>query len=195
VSAPQPTQDDPRGYSILMPSGWSRYRVDADGKAAFQAKAVARMKAIGRPDLDVQMRLLISEQWKQLERTKAFAVYLPDQETNEWRPPISIAARKVAGSVGTDFETEVRNRFGVVPEKVSTPLGEILRWRSSHSGSGELAEVRTVTLGYAFPAPVPQARLGLVFIAVLPHPDDVEPDVIEGSVELVDTIMETFRWR
>lgn len=188
-------QTDPRGFSIMMPTGWSRYRVDAEGRAAFQGKAVARMKALGRPDLDVQLRLLISEQWKQLERTRAFAVYLPDEETSEWRPPVSIAARKIAGVEGTDFDSEVRRRFDVVPERIATPLGDVLRWRTAHSGSGELAEVRTVTLGYGFAAPVPEPRLGLVFVAVLPHPVDADPEVIEGSVELVDTIMETFRWR
>lgn len=189
------TGSEPRGYSLLMPDGWSRYRVDDEGRAQFRARAVARMKAMGRPDLDVQMRLLIGEQWRELERTRAFAIYLPDQETRGWRPPLSIAARQIAAREGSDFAAEVLARFGAVPETFETPIGDVLRWRTSHRGAGDLAEVRTVTLGYGFPAPVPAPRVGLVFVAVLPHPDDAAEEIVEGAVELVDTIMETFRWR
>lgn len=186
---------DPRGFSILMPEGWSRYRVDDEGRTQFRARAAARMKALGRPDLDVQIRMLVNEQWRELERTRALAVYLPDRETSAWRPPVSIAARKVAAPQGSHFEAAVRERFGALPERLDTPLGQVLRWRSSQRGSGELSELHSVTLGYAFPAPVPDPRVGLAFIAVLPHPDDVVEQTIEGAVELIDTIMETFRWR
>lgn len=186
---------EPRGYSLLLPDGWSRYRVNAEGRREFRARAMQRMRALGRPDLDVQVRLLIDEQWRELERSHSYAVYLPDRETVAWRPPVSIAVRKLAAVEGREFESAVRERYNVVPETLTTPIGPLLRWRSTHRGSGDWAEVQTVTLGYGFPAPAVRSRLGLVFVAVMPHPDDVDPAIIEGSVELIDTIMETFRWR
>lgn len=102
---------------------------------------------------------------------------------------------QLAAVEGREFESAVRERYNVVPETLTTPIGPLLRWRSTHRGSGDWAEVQTVTLGYGFPAPAVRSRLGLVFVAVMPHPDDVDPAIIEGSVELIDTIMETFRWR
>ncbi|MFS2243108.1 hypothetical protein [Microbacterium sp. OR16] len=72
------TDEQPGGFSILFPSGWTRYFVDDEGRKALTSRLSAQIRALGRPDLDVEARMLINQQWKQLQGRRVGSIYLPD---------------------------------------------------------------------------------------------------------------------
>lgn len=184
------------GFQIMMPPGWSRYRANDQGKAQLSAKLAAKVKRASRPDLDVQLRLLINEQWRRLAATQVHSVYLPDQELDGIALlPMSIAMRQLTSATGAQFADGLRAFAKSDVETFDTAIGPILRWRLDSRPDGDLREIVNRTLGYGFPLPGDNQRRGLVFVASLPHLADTDPSMIDGMTELTDTIMETFRWR
>lgn len=187
-------REAPTGFHIMMPPGWSRYLADDEGKKALIAKTTARMKELGRPDLDAQARTLVEAQWRKLRATRVTAIYLPG-DTSEPVPPASIAVRQHVAGEGVDFHGSVRAMAGGAVESFDTPIGVISRWQSDTAGTGELAEVRSRQIGYAFAVPDADQRRGLIFLAAIPYPNDADPRMVTALTELMDTVMETFRWR
>lgn len=189
----------PTGFHIMMPPGWARYTVDDAGKRALIARISERMKALGRPDLDAQSRTLVEGQWRQLLATKASAVYLPGEREDDVVTPMTIAVRQFSAPAGRDFETAVRALARVAVDRIEGPYGPILRWTNAQNGTGELAEVRSRLIGYAFPLPAASdsssSSRGLVFLTSIPHLSDTDAEMVDGLTELSDTILETFRWR
>jgi len=183
----------PAGFRISLPPGWSRYLVDDEGKRALIHKTSARMKALGRPDLDAEARTLVEVQWRRLLASRVSAVYLPG-ETEEVLPPASIAARQYVAEPGADFHTSVRALSKNIAETIETPYGPVTRWESDEQGEGDFASIRTRRLGYGFGLPGENVRRGMVFFASIPYPDDADPLMVSALTELVDTVMETFRW-
>ncbi len=189
VEAPAPT-----GFHILMPPGWQRYLVDDDGKRTFEARISARMKQLGRPDLDAQLRSLIEAQWRKLGATKVSAVYLPGHSEGAPMTPASIAVKQYVGAPGRDFEASVRALVSDPVERFDTPIGSILRWVGELRGKDQLSEVSSRQIGYGFPLPGESERRGLIFLAAVPYLADTDPLMVDALTEMCDTIMETFRW-
>lgn len=197
----------PTGFHIMMPAGWQRYRVDDEGKRALTAQVSARMKALGRPDLDVEVRLLVAAQWRRLIETKVSAVYLPGPRDEGELTPASIAAIRHVAPKGKDFESSVRAMAGGPVERFETPAGLFLRWVAYGKGAGELESVKSRQIGYGMPLPAGRAgagadagpegaeRRGMIFLASIPYLPDTDPVMLEALTEMTDTIMETFRWR
>lgn len=184
----------PKGFHILMPPGWRRFAADEAGRRELTALVSERMKALGRPELDVEARLLIGEQWRRLRESRVDAVYLSGPSDDGVVLPASIAAARHAAPTGSDFATAVRSLAGVPVTEFDTPMGTVLRWDRTVPGAGDLAEVRSRQIGYGIAAPG-DPRLGMIFHAAIPALDDTDARLVEGMVELLDTIMETFRWR
>lgn len=184
----------PTGFHIMMPPGWVRYLADDEGKKALIAKTSARMRELGRPDLDAQARTLVEVQWRRLRTLRISAVYLPG-ETTEPTPPASIAVRQHVAGPGADFHASVRSIADTAPEEIETPVGLISRWQTDSPGEGELSQIRSRQIGYAFALPGEGERRGLIFVAAIPYPADADPQMVESLTNLIDTVMETFRWR
>jgi hypothetical protein len=178
-----------------MPAGWQRYMVDDEGKRLLTAAVSARMKELGRPDLDVQMRLLIQSQWRQLGASKVSAVYLPGKRDDDLMTPASIAVKQYVGAPGRDFEASVRAMVTDPVERFDTPIGPILRWVGQLRGKDEMSTINSRQVGYAIPLPGGNERRGLLFLAAVPFLDETDPRMVDALTELCDTIMETFRWR
>ncbi|MCP2635104.1 hypothetical protein K0817_000810 [Microbacterium sp. HD4P20] len=184
------------GFRILMPPGWSQYRVDEAGRARFMEKLSARMKQIGNPELDVRLRMLANAQWRRLEQTRTHSVYFPDREIDGLAHlPLSLAVRQHVAPSGTVFADGLGSLTTTAIETYDTATGPIQRWQSEKAGSDDMAGITTRAVGYGFAVPGADGRRGLVFLATIPYPDDADPVLVEGATELVDSIMETFRWR
>ncbi|WP_203582293.1 hypothetical protein [Microbacterium hibisci] len=185
---------EPSGFHIMMPPGWVRYLVDAEGKAALVAQATAKMRELSRPDLDAQARSMIQSYWQTLIRQRISAIYLPTG-SGEAGIPLSIAAKQHAAPPGVPFE-ESLPALAVAPiERFETPIGVILRWQKDSRGRDEMAGVTSRQVGYGFPLPIAGDRRGMVFLASIAYPDDAAPEAVALMTETSDTIMETFRWR
>jgi len=185
------------GFSISMPTGWRQFLVDDEGRAALTAQASRRFKDLGRPDLDVQVRMMVSEQWRKLQSARITAIYLPGPDERQTVLPVSIAVRQHQAPAGVGFEQSVRGMVGSAPVEVfQAPFGTVFRWMSGSTGSGELAEVRSTQIGYAMPLPGEEGeRRGMLFFASIASLEDTDPQMLELLSEGVDTIMETFRWK
>lgn len=184
------------GFRLLLPPGWSRYRVDDDGRKAFIAKLSARMKQVGDPELDVRLRMLASAQWRRLEQTRTHSVYFPDREVQGLAHlPLSLAVRQHVAPPDVEFADDLTTLTRAAIETYDTAIGPIQRWESETRGSDDTAGMTTRALGYGFALPGVDGRRGLVFTGTVPYPDDADPVIVEGATELMDSIMETFRWR
>lgn len=182
------------GFRIMMPPGWSQYRVDDEGRKQFIAKVSARMKQLGQPELDVRLRMLATAQWRRLEQTRTHSIYLADREVEGLTHlPLSIAVRQQVGQTG--FAEGLRSLTTAEIVTFDTAIGPILRWESTKPGEGELAGITVRSVGYGFPLPEENPRRGLVFSVSLPYPDDADPLLVDAAIELADSIMETFRWQ
>lgn len=184
----------PSGFHIMMPPGWVRYLVDADGKAALVAQATSRMRQLSRPDLDAQARSMIQSYWQTLTRQRISAIYLPSEAGDEGLP-LSIAVKQHAAPEGAAFEASLPALAGAPIERFETPVGMVLRWQKDSHGHDEMAGVTSRQIGYGFPLPIAGDRRGMVFLASIAYPDDAAPDAVALLTETSDTIMETFRWR
>ena len=189
-----PPASEPRGFHIMMPPGWVRYLVDADGKAALVAQATSRMRQLSRPDLDAQTRSMIQSYWQTLTRQRISAIYLPSDAGDDGLP-LSIAVKQHAAPEGVAFEASLPALAGASIERFETPVGVVLRWQKDSRGRDEMAGVTSRQIGYGFPLPIAGDRRGMVFLASIAYPDDAAPDAVALLTETSDTIMETFRWR
>jgi len=178
----------------MMPPGWVRYLVDADGKAALVAQATSRMRQLSRPDLDAQSRSMIQSYWQTLTRQRISAIYLPSDAGDDGLP-LSIAVKQHAAPEGVAFEASLPALAGASIERFETPVGVVLRWQKDSRGRDEMAGVTSRQIGYGFPLPNAGDRRGMVFLASIAYPDDAAPDAVALLTETSDTIMETFRWR
>ncbi|QMU97094.1 hypothetical protein FVO59_07535 [Microbacterium esteraromaticum] len=184
------------GFRIMMPPGWSQYRVDEESRQRFVAKVSERAKALGQPEFDVRLRMLANSQWRRLEQTRTHSIYLADREVEGLAHlPLSIAVRQQVAPVGADFAAGLRGLTTAEIVTHDTAIGPIQRWESTVEGTGDLAGITTRSVGYGFALPGEQERRGLVFIASLPYPDDADPLLVDAAIELSDSIMETFRWQ
>ncbi|MBS1696794.1 MAG: hypothetical protein JST25_00115 [Actinobacteria bacterium] len=184
------------GFRIMMPPGWSQYRVDEEGRKAFIARIAERMKQIGRPDLDVQIRMMATSQWRRLEQTRTHSIYLADREIEGLTHlPLSIAVRQHVAPIGATFAAGLRSLTTAEVVTFDTAIGPVQRWETRVAGTDDLAGVTVRSVGYGFALPEQDTRRGLIFTASLPYPDDADPALVEAAVELSDSIMETFRWR
>jgi len=184
------------GFRLMMPPGWSRYRVDEEGRKQFMAKLGARMKELGHPELDVRLRMLAGTQWRRLEQTRTHSVYLPDREVEGLVSlPVSIALRQHVAPVGVLFGDALRDLTSARIDVNDTAIGPIRRWQADRRGEGATEGITNRALGYGFALPNADDRRGLVFTASIPYPDDAAVVLVDAATELVDTIMETFRWQ
>lgn len=193
--APGTTDDAPQGYHLMLPPGWRGFEVTDAGLAAVQELVSARFKAVGRPDLDAQMRRLLRQQWDGLRTQLARQVFMQVEESGATLLPMSIAVRQFATRQGGVFEQALSTVTGTTLERIDTPIGPVFRGERQLRGKGELAEALTVTVLYGFPLPEPHQRKGLAFIGSIAYLESVDAQVLRGHVELLDTIMETMRWR
>jgi len=126
------------GFHLMMPPGWSRYRVDEEGRKQFMAKLGARMKELGHPELDVRLRMLAGTQWRRLEETRTHSVYLPDSEIEGTVSlPMSIALRQHVAPVGVRFGDALRDLTSARIDVHDTAIGPVQRWQSDRAGEGE----------------------------------------------------------
>lgn len=184
------------GFRIMMPPGWSQYRADEDGRKKFVAKLATRMKELGHPELDVRLRMLANAQWRQLEQSGTHSVYLADRDVDGLvHLPISLAARQFMAPSGKAFAEGLGTLTRASIDTYDTAIGAIQRWESEIAGKEDTAGLTTRALGYGFALPGDRERRGLVFTASIPYPDGADPALVEGATELVDSIMETFRWQ
>lgn len=184
------------GFRVLLPPGWSRYRVDDDGRKAFIAKLSARVKQAGNPELDVRLRMLASAQWRRLEQTRTHSVYFADREIEGLAHlPLSLAVRQHMAPTGVVFADDLGTLTRAAIETYDTAIGPVQRWQSEKPGQDDTAGITIRAVGYGFALPGPGERRGLVFSGTIPYPDDADPALVEGATELIDSIMETFRWR
>ncbi|MDY0908375.1 hypothetical protein [Microbacterium sp. CFBP9034] len=187
--------DDPRGFHVMMPRGWVRYMIDAEGKSALIAQTSARMRELLRPDLDAQARTMIESYWRTLTANRISAIYLPS-DPDGGGVPLSIAVKQHAAAEGEAFADALPALAGgATIERFDTPIGVVLRWVKDSRGSGEFEGVLSRQIGYGFPLPAEGDRRGMVFLASIAHLADSDPQSLELLTETSDTIMETFRWR
>lgn len=184
----------PGGFHIMMPPGWVRYLVDAEGKAALLAQTAARMRQLGRPDYDAQVRSMVQSYWQTLARQRISAIYLPS-DAEEGTLPLSIAAKQHAAPEGVAFAASLPALANAPIERFETPIGPVLRWQKDSRGRDEMAGIISRQIGYGMPLPIPGDRRGMVFLASIAYPDDAAPETVALITETSDTIMETFRWR
>ncbi|UJP09174.1 hypothetical protein L2X99_12045 [Microbacterium sp. KUDC0406] len=191
------SDEEPGGFSILFPPGWSRYFVDDEGRKALTARMSAQIRALGRPDLDLEARMLINQQWKQLQTRRVGAVYLPDAPVAEDSAPLpmSFALIQHRARPGVDFESSFRDMAHGRLESFDTVIGRVLRAESERRGKDELKEVIGRQVDYGIPLPIPGDGRGMIVSASITTLDDTDPNLVAGLVELADTIVETFRWR
>lgn len=190
------TDDEPGGFSILFPPGWTRYFIDDEGRKALATRMSSQIRALGRPDIDVEARMLISRQWKQMRARNVGAVYLPDAAGIESTPlPMSFALIQHVARPGADFESAFRDMASGSVEAFDTTIGRILRAESERRGTDELAEVIGRQIDYGIALPNPRDRRGMIISTSITTLEDTGPDLVKGLIELSDTIVETFRWR
>ena len=189
-------EDEPGGFSILFPPGWTRYFIDDEGRKALIMRMSSQIRALGRPDLDVEARMLISQQWKQMQARSVGAVYLPDAMGDDSTPlPMSFALIQYVARPGADFESAFRDMAKGAVEAFDTSIGRILRTESERRGTDELAEVIGRQIDYGIALPNPRDRRGMIVSTSITTLDDTAPDLVQGLIELSDTVVETFRWR
>jgi len=186
---------EPRGFHIMMPPGWVRYLVDAEGKRALVARMTARMRELSRPDLDAQARTMIESYWRTLTKNRISAIYLPSDPSASGPMPLSIAVTQHMARPGTEFEASVRSFANAELESFDTRIGRIFRWVKDSRGADEFDGVRSRQIGYAFPLPGEGERRGVLFLSSVTYLDDTDPQLLALLTETSDTIMETFRWR
>ncbi|SFS03379.1 hypothetical protein SAMN04487783_0742 [Agrococcus baldri] len=185
----------PTGYHLLLPPGWRGFSVDDAGLAAVQRLVSARFRELGRPDLDAQMRTLLQQQWEGLRKQLARQVFMQAEQTELKVLPMSIAVRQFVARGGTTFEAGLASVTETPLERIDTPIGPVFRGEREQRGTGEFAVARSVTVLYGLPLPEPHHQKGLAFIGSVTHVDETDDELIRGHVELLDTIMETVRWR
>ena len=185
----------PRGFHIMMPPGWVRYMIDAEGKRALVAQASARMRELSRPDLDAQARTMIESYWRTLTSQRISAIYLPTDSATGAPAPLSIAVKQHMAPDGSSFEESLPTLANATIERFDTQIGVVLRWQKDSRGEGELDGVRSRQVGYGFPLPFEGDRRGMVFLSSIAYVDDTDPTTLALLTETSDTIMETFRWR
>lgn len=184
------------GFRIMMPPGWSQYPVNDEGRARFLAKLSTRMKELGNPELHVRVRMLAASQWRRLEQTRTHSVYFADREIEGLAHlPVSLAVTQRVFPVGATFATGLTTLTNAGIETFDTAIGSVQRWVTETRGADDLAGSVTRTIGYGFGLPGADDRRGLVFVASIPYPDDADPLLVDGATELVDSMMETFRWQ
>lgn len=190
------TDEQPGGFSILFPPGWTRYFVDDEGRKALTSRLSAQIRALGRPDLDVEARMLINQQWKQLQGRRVGAIYLPDTTHDDSAPlPMSFALIQHVAQAGRDFESSFRGMAHGRVEAFDTVIGRILRADSERRGKEELAEVIGRQIDYGIPLPGQGEGRGMIISVSITTLDETDPALVAGLAELSDTIVETFRWR
>lgn len=185
----------PTGYHLLVPPGWRRFTADLEGKQQLIALASAKLKPLGRPDLDGQVRTLIEQQWSRLSALRADAVYMPGDDEGAPVTPMTLAVLRQVAPAGRTFADRVRSIAGTEPTPIETPLGTVLRWETSQRSTGELEGTSSRLAGYGIPVPGERPDRGAVLLASIPYPNDADRALVDGLVELADTIAETFRWR
>ncbi len=189
-------QPEPGGFSILFPPGWNRYLIDDEGRKALISRMSAQIRALGRPELDLEVRMLINQQWKQLQTRRVGAVYLPEATADESAPlPMSFALTQHRARPGVDFEASFRAMAQGRVEAFDTAIGRILRAESERRGKDELSEVIGRQVDYGIGLPIAGDGRGMIISCSITTLDDTDSDVVAGLVELSDTIVETFRWR
>lgn len=187
--------DAPTGYHLMLPEGWRGFQVDDDGLAELRRLASDRCRALGRPDLEAQLRQLLAQQWSALKRQLAKQVFMPVGASERTLLPMTIAVRQLVATTAQSFDAALASATGIGLERIETPIGPVLRGERVQRGAGELAEVQALTVVYGFALPEPHERRGMVFTGGVTHPSDADPDLVRGHVELLDAIMETMRWR
>lgn len=189
------SDDGPAGYHLLLPPGWQGFSVDDAGLAAVQALMSARFKEAGRPDLDAQARRMLRQQWDGLRKQRAQQVFMRVEETEGTLLPMSIALRKHAVRDGGDFAQSLAQLTACSLDRIETPIGPVHRGERSVEGRGELREARSITVVYGVPLPPPHETRGLALFGTVVHLADTDPELVRGHVEILDSVVETVRWR
>ena len=125
------------GFHLMMPPGWSRYRVDEEGRKQFMAKLGARMKELGHPELDVRLRMLAGTQWRRSRRRARTASISPTARSRGRSLPMSIALRQHVAPVGVRFGDALRDLTSARIDVHDTAIGPVQRWQSDRAGEGE----------------------------------------------------------
>lgn len=188
------SEQPPQGYHLMLPPGWRGFPVDDEGLAEVQRLVGAKARAISRPDVEAQLRTVLRDQWQGLRSQLARQVFMQVDDTGRTLLPMSIAVRQLVAQGGADFAATLAGMTGTQPERFDLPIGPMYRAEREQRG-GPIDGAISVSVLYGLPLPAPHDSKGLAFIGTIGFLEHVDAQLVRAQVELLDTIMETVRWR
>ncbi|MGV8882478.1 MAG: hypothetical protein ACOH19_10000 [Rhodoglobus sp.] len=183
-------------FRLLLPTGWEQIRVSEESEREILARLRAKVKKVGRPDLDFTLTATLKSAFRQLRSVDSVAIYLPLDVAPDALLPMSITASQLVDPAGNTLDhrvAEVFRDFG------GTFLGEdrkIVRWRRSKRHIEGFPEAINEQINYIIPVPGSARRRALLFsTSILQDAESsVDEDRFNLMVLLSDSIIGNFTW-
>lgn len=184
------------GYRLLFPPGWAEYGVDEDAERDLLVRTRAKIKPLGRPDLDFSITSSIKSSFRQLRSRDAFALYLPSELAGDAVLPMSITASRLVDPLGGPLDGRITEIFRDHGGEFLGDDRNIVRWRRVHRTLDGLPGLSDEQVNYAIPVTGTGRRMALLLsTSIIRDPaGSIDEDSIELMVELSDSIVGTFTW-
>ena len=195
VASGRPSSDIP-GYRLLFPPGWAEYGVDEGAERDLLVRTRAKIKPLGRPDLDFSITASIKSAFRQLRSRDAFALYLPSEVSEDAILPMSITASRLVDPLGGPLDGQITAVFRDHGGEFLGDDRNIVRWRRVHRSLEGLPGLSDQQVNYAIPVMGTGRRMALLLsTSIIQDPaGSISEDSIEMMVALSDSIVGTFTW-
>lgn len=187
---------DMPGYRLLFPPGWAEYGVDEGAERDLLVRTRAKIKPLGRPDLDFSLTSSIKSAFRQLRSREAIALYLPSELAGDAILPMSITASRLVDPLGGPLDARITEIFRDYGGEFLGDDRSIVRWRRLHRSLEGLPGLSDEQVNYAIPVPGTGRRMALLLsTSIIQDPaGSISQDSIDLMVALSDSIIGTFTW-
>lgn len=185
------------GYRMLFPAGWAEFGVDDDAERELNLRSRAKVKPLGRPDLDFAITSSIKGAFRQLRTREPLALYLPTEVSEDAVLPMSIIASRLMDPTGAPLDAHITSIFRDFGGEFLGDDRNIVRWRRTHrQPEGATAGIIDEQVNYAIPVAGTGRRMALLLSTSIIHDNEgsVSKDSIELMAALSDSIVSTFTW-
>lgn len=184
------------GFRLFFPAGWEQLGTNEESEKELLARLRAKLKQLGRPDLDFTLTASLKSAYRQLRSIDSIAIYLPIDVAPEALLPMSMTASQLVDPAGNTLDARVAEIFRDSGGEFLGKDRKIVRWRRTKHNIEGFPGAINQQLNYVIPVPASGRRRALLLsTSILQDAESAaDTDAFDLMVLLSDSIVSSFTW-
>jgi len=184
-------------FRLLFPAGWVRHEVDESSERELLARSREKFKRMHRPELDLELTMLVKSSFRQMRTKDVFALYLPTDVREDGLVPMSITGSVLRDPAGGSLDSHIAHLFRTQGAVFLDERRSTVRWEREYKRLSNLPDATNLQINYAVSVPGTGRRQALLFTTSIvgSASEPFDDDTLDALRTMSDVIIGTFSWQ